>query len=260
MIDRRRFLSQAALSALAVTPWPKSTWSVAEAGAARELPYDDQVARVLTQVFQEDWKMPGLVAAIVRGDRLVGIAAEGVRKVGDPAPIRVTDRFHLGSCTKAMTATLLGSVVDSGQLSWDSTLAAVFPNEANAMHADYRGVTLDQLLGHRGGLPDNTRWWSVPQTIPIEAQRRSLIASALGMPPRARPRIKVPLFQFGLHSGRRDGRSGDGDLVGNLDPAGSLRAPGNDLGGVRPARLGRGGGRALGPCRARPFVRPLTLR
>ena len=41
----------------------------------------------------------------VRGRELVAIGADGVRKHGDPTPITVDDRMHLGSCTKAMTAT-----------------------------------------------------------------------------------------------------------------------------------------------------------
>ena len=151
-----------------------------------DLPFNAEVARAIAGARQARQRFPGMVAAIVRGDRLVGIAADGVRKVGAPNPVEVTDRFHLGSCTKAMTATVVGSVVDMGKLRWDSTLAAVFPHEADRMHPGYRGVTLDQLLKHRAGLPANIDWWSVPPGS-LSLQRRSLLTTALAKPPQAAP-------------------------------------------------------------------------
>lgn len=99
----------------------------------------------------------------------------------------MTDRFHLGSCTKAMTATMIASVVDSGKLSWESTLASVFPDEAPRMHADYRAVTLDQLLKHRAGLPANVDWFGIPQAISPTQERRSLLRSALQGAPMTAP-------------------------------------------------------------------------
>ena len=46
-------------------------------------------------------------------------AVAGSRKVGDATPATVEDRFHLGSCTKAMTATLVARFVEVQQQSLD---------------------------------------------------------------------------------------------------------------------------------------------
>ena len=54
---------------------------------------------------RDEHHLPGLIGAIVTGDRLAAIGAIGIRKIGSSEPIRVTDQVHLGSCTKAMTAT-----------------------------------------------------------------------------------------------------------------------------------------------------------
>src|SRR5262245_61994807 len=97
--------------------------------------------------------VPGMVAARTEGDTLVALGASGVRRRGDAEKVTVNDRFHIGSCTKAMTATLCGILVEERKLSFDRTLAEAFPAMKSRMHEQYRQVTLAQLLTHRGGLP-----------------------------------------------------------------------------------------------------------
>ena len=49
---------------------------------------------------------------MVVGDRLSAIGAVGLRRTGAKARVTTKDLWHLGSCTKAMTATLLGRLGD----------------------------------------------------------------------------------------------------------------------------------------------------
>ena len=109
--------------------------------------------RNMLETIRAKYDLPALAGAIVEGNQMVAIGAVGVRKAGDETPITVNDQFHLGSCTKAMTATLVAMLVEQGKLRWDTTIADVFPELAPKMHADYRRVTLEQLLTHRGGVP-----------------------------------------------------------------------------------------------------------
>ncbi|HEV8378664.1 MAG TPA: serine hydrolase domain-containing protein [Tepidisphaeraceae bacterium] len=97
--------------------------------------------------------VPGMVAALIDGDSILAGGAAGVRRRGDAQKVTLNDRFHIGSCTKAMTATLCAILVEEGKLSWDRTLAQSFPELKNKMHEQYRAVTLEQLLTHRGGMP-----------------------------------------------------------------------------------------------------------
>src|SRR2546421_8863271 len=46
--------------------------------------------------------------------RIIAQGAAGVRKRGTGQRITFDDRFHLGSCTKAMTATLVAMLVEEG--------------------------------------------------------------------------------------------------------------------------------------------------
>lgn len=107
----------------------------------------------LLQPIIDRHKVPGMAAAIVKGWDVEATGAAGVRQAGSPAKITFDDKFHLGSDTKAMTATLCAMLVEDGKLRWDSTLGEVFPKLAPTMDAGFRGVTLDQLLTNHGGAP-----------------------------------------------------------------------------------------------------------
>src|SRR5436190_9479205 len=95
----------------------------------------------------------GMVAAVLRGERIIAQGAAGVRKRGTAERITLDDRFHLGSCTKAMTATLVAMLVEEGRLNCTTTLGELFADTMTPMHTAWEKVTLQQVLAHRAGLP-----------------------------------------------------------------------------------------------------------
>lgn len=104
----------------------------------------------LTEILEQH-DVPSLAAAVVFGGEIHAAGAVGVRKRGDDTPVTVDDKYHIGSCTKAMTATLAGIFVERGLLSWETALLEVFPEME--IHPGYQTVTLKQLLSHTSGLP-----------------------------------------------------------------------------------------------------------
>src|SRR5437868_3606357 len=88
----------------------------------------DDVSPTLDPICRKG-SVPALGAAVFRGDRLIAIGICGVRKQGDPTPATVDDQWHLGSDTKAMTATLIGLYVDRGKIHFDDTIATLFAGE-----------------------------------------------------------------------------------------------------------------------------------
>jgi D-alanyl-D-alanine carboxypeptidase len=76
----------------------------------------------------------------------------GVRKQGAPPLVNKTDQFHLGSLTKAMTATLLAVIINEGYYTWNTTLEQALPDLASSMSTDYLNFTLRQLTAQRGGI------------------------------------------------------------------------------------------------------------
>ena len=77
----------------------------------------------------------------------------GVRKSGTDVRATVDDQWHLGSDTKAMTAALIGLLVERGRLRWDTTIEDVFPDLASASSSPLKKATVQQLLSHFSGTP-----------------------------------------------------------------------------------------------------------
>lgn len=93
-------------------------------------------------------------AAAKRGGASIAFA-DGLRAVGHAAPVTPSDRWHLGSITKSMTATLVARAAEAGAISWDDTVGDVLGAAAPDMRAEYRAITYRHLLSHRSGLPAN---------------------------------------------------------------------------------------------------------
>ena len=98
-------------------------------------------------------RIPALAGAAVDEGEIVAIGVTGSRRAGTGDSVFVDDLWHLGSCTKSMTASVCAMLVEDGKLRWDTTLGEIFPDLRDAMHPDWRVVTLEQLLVHRGGAP-----------------------------------------------------------------------------------------------------------
>jgi CubicO group peptidase (beta-lactamase class C family) len=136
--------------------------------------------------------VPGMVAAIIDADTILAQGASGVRRRGDAQKVTINDRFHIGSDTKAMTATLCAILVEEGKLSWNRTLIDAFPDLKSKMHEQYRGVTLEQLLTNRGGMPGDimsdpvwAKLWAFRG--PAMGSRKLLLEAVVVNPPQAPP-------------------------------------------------------------------------
>lgn len=133
-------------------------------------------------------KVPGLAAVVLQGDRIVAQGVAGVRRAGAPERLTLDDRFLLCSGGKAMTATLVARSIEEGKLSWDTTLADVFPERVERMHPAWRTATVAQLLQHRAGAPgDGARVWTLLRAhfsrASVEEKRRSVVEKTLARAP-----------------------------------------------------------------------------
>ncbi len=113
---------------------------------------DPVIAQALKSIAQKH-SVPALAAAVVTADGSVTMAAVGVRKAGSAEAVSLDEVWHLGSCGKAMTATLAARLVEKGLLDWDTTVGELFPELAPPVRSGLGGATLAQLLSHRSGLP-----------------------------------------------------------------------------------------------------------
>ena len=82
---------------------------------------DTDLAELLNSIRLEE-RLPGLAAAIIVDGKLYSAAAVGIRETGTKNWLTVNDKFLIGSCAKAFTATTAAILVEEGRLNWESTL------------------------------------------------------------------------------------------------------------------------------------------
>jgi len=155
--------------------------------------YSEPVSQMLENIRQKH-NFPALAAAVVVDGKIVVTNAVGFRKNGGTENVTADDKFHLGSVTKSMTATVAAMLVEQGKISWTTTIGEAFPELKSEIHSDYLGVTLEQLLSHRGGAPGvapGDLWrkaWAANGT--AAEQRLAFIQGILARKPEAKPGTK----------------------------------------------------------------------
>jgi CubicO group peptidase (beta-lactamase class C family) len=157
---------------------------------------DHAVADVLKPIRQA-YRVPAIAGVILTSKGVEDCGVVGIRKSGTGIPATVNDKWHLGSDTKAMTATLAGRLVERRLLKWDTTVADVFPNLATAFHPKTRGITVLQLLSHRAGLPKDLNWASISAQGTVQEQRVQAVKQGLADNPQSNPGDKYRYSNLG---------------------------------------------------------------
>ena len=140
----------------------------------------------------KDSDVPSMAVAVVQDGEVIATGASGIRKVGRKTEVTVEDKYHLGSCTKSMTATLGAILIEEGKLKWDTTVAEVFKKVK--IDEGYRGVTFEQLVTNTGGVPGDIEpglWRELWEGRGSERrQRMQLVEGVLEEPPAYKPGSK----------------------------------------------------------------------
>ena len=109
------------------------------------------IAAYAEQVRQQ-WKIPGMSLAVIHGDSTVLVQGFGVKEKGGDDPVTPSTLFHIGSMTKAFTATVIASLVDEGLLSWDDTVKDILPDFDWYDDSVENAMQVRDLLTHSTGL------------------------------------------------------------------------------------------------------------
>ncbi len=135
-----------------IKPW--ASWLIFTLGvapSAKSAPdLNGLVARAISRM-----SIPAMSVLLIRDGKVAAASSAGLRARGASDNVAANDVWHIGSDTKAMTATLIARLVDRGVLSWDAPLSKLLPDLGPAMEPAYRSVTLRDLLGHQAGLQAN---------------------------------------------------------------------------------------------------------
>lgn len=116
----------------------------------------------------------------------------GFRKQNASILVQLTDRFHLGSDTKAMTATLLAILIERGIFHWNDTLYDTLPEDiAEILHPEHQNTTLEMLTLHISGIENIDPFYPhpLPKNISIapEDERHIWTRDVLSKPPITAP-------------------------------------------------------------------------
>ena len=142
----------------------------------------------------EESGVPALGAALLDSESLLAIGVCGKRIAGRDKDASESDLWHLGSCTKAMTATLTLQLAQSDKsFSLNSKLAdRLSADLRRRIDAGWRNSTLLDLLQNRGGAPGELppelwrSFWKKDAGSP-QAQRLRLARQLLKTPPAHEP-------------------------------------------------------------------------
>lgn len=133
-------------------------------------------------------RLPGLAVVVVRSDGQPRVYVSGERRIGKGDPITPADRMHLGSLTKAITATVIGALAEQHRMTPETTIGQTFPELSAKMQPAYRDVNVRQLLTHSGGVPpyrtrESLQWMLALKGTATE-QRHAFLERVLAEPPR----------------------------------------------------------------------------
>jgi CubicO group peptidase (beta-lactamase class C family) len=147
-------------------------------------PAGEALAKVVTEQRKEK-NLVGLAAMVTVDGKVEAAAADGERKESSGVPLEISDQFHLGGITKSITATMLARLVESGTMKWTDTVGQIFPDAP--VHADWKPVTLKQLLTDTAGAPANfpTNLWGKRPALGREstAARRDAVLGVIADKP-----------------------------------------------------------------------------
>ena len=136
-----------------LTPTPAASVIQTVPPAAGSL--EQRLNRLAEQLEQrrEDLHIPGMAIAVVKDDEVIFVRGFGLADLENETPVTPETIFAIGSATKAFTATLVGMLVDEGEMGWDDPVTEYIPYFILNTDGGDEGsqVTIRDMLSHRTG-------------------------------------------------------------------------------------------------------------
>ncbi len=101
---------------------------------------------------RKTYNIPEISYAVIDSKTIYEIAALGKHSSELADTATLSDRFHIGSNTKAMTAFMIAKYVEKGKLKWTTKFFDLFPEWRANSKPEYLNITLQELLAHKAGI------------------------------------------------------------------------------------------------------------
>ena len=116
---------------------------------------EQRLNRLAEQLEQrrENLHIPGMAIAVVKDDEVIFVRGFGLADLKNETPVTPETVFAIGSITKSFTATLVGMLVDEGEMGWDDPVTKHIPYFTLNTDGGDEGsqVTIRDMLSHRTG-------------------------------------------------------------------------------------------------------------
>jgi CubicO group peptidase (beta-lactamase class C family) len=104
------------------------------------------------EAIRQAYDLPAIAGMIITSDEILEMDVSGYRQSNQLDQVTIHDRWHIGSLTKSMTATIAAKLVEQGVISFQSTVSEVLPELVGDIKPIYENVTLVELLSSTSGL------------------------------------------------------------------------------------------------------------
>ena len=116
---------------------------------------DHGIVRTLDSVIAkmaQDYDIPGVSVGIVRKSEVVYLKNQGTENILSQKPISSNTVFNTGSISKVFTATAIMQLHELGLINLKTPVYKYGPY-FDMVDQDFRKITIEHLLAHKGGLP-----------------------------------------------------------------------------------------------------------
>lgn len=100
------------------------------------------------------YQIPSMSVMMLKGNKTTVHTYQGVRRIGGKVQITENDSFHLGSCGKAFTSTLVLKLMDEGKLSIEDPISKYLPSLNIEKFGD---IKIKNLMSHTAGIDANVQ-------------------------------------------------------------------------------------------------------
>ncbi|MDX8568687.1 serine hydrolase [Elizabethkingia sp. HX XZB] len=134
--------------------------------------------------------IPEMAYAVITPDKILvqkTIGHHRIEQIHEKPNANISDFFHLGSNTKAITGFIAGYLTEQNKIKWDTKFFDLFPELKDKSNPKYLNITLSQLLEHKAGIQPFTSGAEY-QKLPVfkgnKAEKRQAFAQyILTLPP-----------------------------------------------------------------------------
>jgi len=113
---------------------------------------DNKDLRAECEILLRRYGVPAVGLARTLPTGVEAIECVGERRHGSGIVVTLNDLWHIGSCAKSMTATLIARLVEQGYLEWEAPIVPVFAKQGAEVAPGFEQISLLHLLSHYSGM------------------------------------------------------------------------------------------------------------